>query len=174
MTATCSESLPRRRRRVRFNAQVTGYCVLSHDYPSDYFYTRSDIKRFRREALEERREYKREEGGTDSSAPSPVERAFDIATSSAISAFVLIIGLVAATMACLPILLLLKVSSMLFFPFASCHDDVDSSILPYSPPTDVEASSLAERILFNFIGSRPLSDSSGGNYEKPCIATMLS
>lgn len=107
----------------------------------------------------------------DPRAPSPVEWAFDIATSSAICASVLIIGVIAATMAYLPILLLLRVSSMLLFPFFnSHHDDVDSSIRPYSPPSDVESSSLKERILLNFIGSPSLSCSSSGRLEEKCIA----
>ena len=123
--------------------------------------------RFRREALEERREKTREERRKDYSSPSPVERAFDIASSSMISAFLLVIVLVAATMTCLPILLLLRVSSMLFFPFNSSQDDVDSSIRPYSPPTDdVEASSFTERMLFSFVGSPPHSCSSSGQHEK--------
>ena len=78
----------------------------------------------------------RDETRKDSPSPSPVERAFDIASSSVISASFLIIGLVAAQVVCLPILLLLRVSAMLFFPFNSRRDDVDSSIRPYSPPTD--------------------------------------
>ncbi len=122
--------------------------------------------RFRREASEEMREKKgeemtektREEMRKDSSAPSPVERVFDIASSSIISASFLIIGLVAAQVACLPILLLLRVSSILFFPLNSRRDDVDSSIRPYSPQSvDVEASSFTERLLFSFMGSPPHS-----------------
>ena len=108
------------------------------------------------------------------SAPSPLERAFNVASSSVITASVLIIGLVAATMACLPILLLLRVSSILLFPFNTCQDDVDSSIRPYSPPTDVEASSFTERVLFNFMGNRPHSSSSSVQYEKQCVATLFS
>lgn len=116
-----------------------------------------------------------EEGREDSSSPSRVERAVDIASSSVISASFLVIALVAATMTCLPILLLLRVSSMLFFPSNSSRDDVDSSIRPYSPPTDdVYASSFTERILFNFVGSPAYSCSSSERYEKECIATLSS
>jgi len=131
--------------------------------------------RFRKEASEERKEKMRDERKKNSSSPSPVERVVDIASSSVISALILVIVLVAATMTCLPILLLLRVSSMLFFPLNSSQDDVDSSIRPYSPPTDdLEASSFTERILFNFVGSPPYSCSSSERYEKECIATLLS
>ena len=121
--------------------------------------------RFRIEASEERREKMRYETRKDSSSPSPVERAFDIASSSVISASFLIIGLVAAQVVCLPILLLLRVSAMLFFQFNSRRDDVDSSIRPYSPPTDdVDACTFTERILFYFVGSPPHSCSSSGQH----------
>lgn len=33
------------RKRVSFSAEATGYRVVSHEYPSGYFYTRSDTKR---------------------------------------------------------------------------------------------------------------------------------
>lgn len=111
---------------------------------------------------------------------SPVERAYDVATSSAICAAVLIVGALAATMACLPVLLVLRVSSVLFYPFVDSHgqDDVDSSIRPYAPPSssDVECSSLTERMLLNFVGSSSssLSGTSGGRIEERCISRLWS
>ena len=48
----------------------------------------------------------------------------------------LIIGIVSATIASLPLLLLLKVSSSVFSYYdGSSHDDIDSSIFPYSHPS---------------------------------------
>ena len=75
--------------------------------------------RFRDEVREERR----------GSADSPVQRAFNVASSSAILVVFLIVVLVAATIACLPLLLALKISSAVF-SCAAHHDGVDSSVLP--------------------------------------------
>jgi hypothetical protein len=90
-------------------------------------------------------------------------------TSSAISALVLIplllCGLFAATMASIPVLLLLRLSSILlpftsFSSSSSCHgdDDVDSSIQPYSPPTSSESVEAITERLFHFMGYPSLSD----------------
>jgi hypothetical protein len=167
-------------------------------------YSPSTVSRFRREASDEKREKIRklstssgsEEEDTASSEYdifSTVERAFNMITSSAISALVLIplliCCLVAATMACLPILLLLRVSSILLLPFTSfssssaCHDDddVDSSIQPYSPPTSSESVEAITERLFHFMGYSSLQycpdgsdDRSPSNYVDNMIhATRL-
>jgi len=113
-------------------------------------------------------------------------------TSSAISALVLIplllCGLFAATMASIPVLLLLRLSSILL-PFTSfssssaCHgdDDVDSSIQPYSPPTSSESVEAITERLFHFMGYSSLQycpdgsdDRSPSNYVDNMIhATRL-
>jgi len=86
--------------------------------------------RFRQEARAERL----------GSSTSPVQRAFNVASSSCVMVIFLIIGIVSATIASLPLLLLLKVSSTVFSYYdGSPHDDIiDSSI--YSPPSDNSSS----------------------------------
>lgn len=158
----------------------------------------STVSRFRREALDETKEKIRkhsisEEEDTGSATEydpfTQIERAFNIVTSSAISALVLIpiliAGLVAATMACLPVLLLLRVSSILLLPFtsfsssSSCHgdDDVDSSIQPYSPPTSSESVEVITERLFNFMGYPSLpycpSSSSDGTTTSNYVDNMI-
>ncbi|KAL9178662.1 hypothetical protein ACHAXT_002000 [Thalassiosira profunda] len=145
---------PPRRKRVRFSAEVDDVRLVSHKYPSDYFYTRSEMARFRDEVREERR----------GSADSPVQRAFNVASSSAILVVFLIVGLIAATIACLPLLLALKISSAVF-SCAAHHDGVDSSVLPYSPSTGLEYSSMPERLIVSLLG---------GQYEKQVVAPLLS
>ena len=78
----------------------------------------SYFNRFRQEAQEEML----------GSAVSPVQRAFNIASSSYLMALILLIGMVAA----LPLLLLFKI----FFNSHEHESEVDSSILP-SPPATV-------------------------------------
>ena len=74
------------------------------------------------------------------SSTSPVQRAFNIASSSCVMVVFLIIGIVSATIASLPLLLLLKVSSSVFSYYdGSPHDDIiDSSIFP--PPSSGSSS----------------------------------
>jgi len=102
--------------------------VLYPPPPHSYIYFR-----FRQEARAERL----------GSSTSPVQRAFNIASSSCIMVVFLIIGIVSATIASLPLLLILKVSSSVFsyYDGSSSHDDiVDSSIFPYSSPSDDNSS----------------------------------
>lgn len=88
------------------------------------------------------------------SADSPVQRAFNIASSSVILVIFLIVGLISATIACLPILLLLKIASILYSFGSSPHeDDVDSSVHPYSPSSDIDGNSFIERSLLSLMGS---------------------
>jgi len=108
------------------------------------------------------------------SADSPVQKAFNIASSSIITALFLIVGLIAATIACLPILLLLKVSSVLFSSWSS-QEHVDSSLQPHSAATEIGTSSFAERLLINLIGDSSLSCTRDGALcENQCVAPMLS
>merc|ERR1719491_898590 len=81
------------------------------------------MDRFRKEAQEERM----------GSAVSPVQRAFDAASSSMAVFVFLLVGMVAATIACLPILLLLKIKSVL----SSCtaQENIDFCVLHSSPST---------------------------------------
>ena len=76
------------------------------------------------------------------SSTSPVQRAFNIASSSCVMVVFLIIGIVSATIASLPLLLLLKISSSVFSYYhgSSHHDIIDSSIFPYSPPSNGSSS----------------------------------
>jgi hypothetical protein len=163
-----------------------------------YIFSSSTVSRFRREASDEKREKIRKLSTSSSSEEedtgaseydifSTVERAFNMITSSAISALVLIplliCGLVAATMACLPVLLLLRVSSILLLPFTSFSsssaclddDDVDSCILPYFPPTSESVEAITER-LFHFMGYPSLqycSDGSDGKSPSNYVDNMI-
>lgn len=148
---------------------------LQLHHPSYTFLTKNGISwslfhssnhRFRSEAREER---------LGSSADSPVQRAFNIASSSVIVASLLIVGLLAATVACLPMLLLLKITSI-FFSCSSQEEDVDTSVRPYSPSTDFDVSSFTERLLISMMGNASLSCTSDGTsqYEEQCIAPLLS
>lgn len=162
-------SIAPRRKRVEFCTRMEVRAV-THKYPSDYFYTRSEMDRFRKEAREERdSERKRMEP-----AVSPVQRAFNFASSSVVLVIVLIIGVIAATIACLPILLLLKITSVAF----SCasREDIDSSIRPCSLSSDPETSTFTERLMLSVLGQSSLSctNSSTTSYEEHCITPMLS
>ena len=187
ISSAVSDTSHRRRKRVRRSVRfcseeypVTKVEEVTHEYPPDYFYTRSETdrwviyrvklpsiasyaytmhnfsprylrtqcvcfySRFRREAREERM----------GSADSPVQRAFNIASSSVILVIFLIVGLISATIACLPILLLLKIASILYSFGSSPHeDDVDSSVHPYSPSSDIDGNSFIERSLLSLMGS---------------------
>mmetsp|Transcript_18310 Transcript_18310/g.39579 ORF Transcript_18310/g.39579 Transcript_18310/m.39579 type:complete len:161 (-) Transcript_18310:209-691(-) len=151
---SCPMYIAPRRKRVKFCAEhpVTKVMEVTHKYPSNYFYSRSEVDRFRKEAREE----------ILGSADSPVQRAFDNASSSVIIVVFLIIGLIVAAIAFLPILLLLKIS------FPPSQEDIDSSIQPYAPSTDLDTSSFTERLLLNLMGQPSLSCSSNGSsqYEK--------
>ena len=126
--------------------------------------------RFRHEARVERM------GG--GSAPSPVQRAFNTASSSVIIMTLMIVGLLGAMIACLPILLLIKIASTLYSFTSSCYqvDDVDSSVRPYSPPNDSDESPYLERLLLSLMGSPSLSctNSTTCKYEMQCITPLLS
>jgi len=161
-----SVSIAPRRKKVRFCSlnPVTEVRVVWHKYPSDFFYTSTETHRFRKEAREERM----------GSAVSPVQRAFNVASSSLVTVLLLIVGMIAATIACLPILLLLKIASILF----SCasQEDIDSSVQPYSPSSDPETSSFTERLLLSLFGHSSLSCTSHGNsqYGNQCVTPLLS
>ena len=107
------------------NANLFSHCVV---YSSSYYII--SLTRFRQEARAERL----------GSSTSPVQRAFNIASSSCVMVIFLIIGIVSATIASLPLLLLLKVSSTVFSYYdGSPHDDIiDSSIFP--PPSSGSSS----------------------------------
>ncbi|KAL3760071.1 hypothetical protein ACHAWU_006619 [Discostella pseudostelligera] len=142
---------------------VTQVIEVTHNYPSDYFYTRSELARFRREVSEERRLSSSPSCSSSSSTFSPVERALNIVTSSLLIATLFIFALLATTIASLPILLFLKIASLLFS--GKEEDDVDSSIRPYSPPSSSKVSlsskgnsneaglvSFTERMLYSLMG----------------------
>lgn len=157
-----------KRNRVTFDPMVK-IRLVSHEYPRGFFYTRQEVFRFRMEAQEER----------IAPAPSPIRSAFDVASSSMAVIFFLVVGMAAATIACLPFLLLLKVwASMLSFCSLS-REDVDASVRPCSPQKmddNVGASTMvcnyAERLLLNFLGESGASSSA--QYEKQCLSPVLS
>lgn len=179
-TTTAPSPWPPRRRRLRLRKSrvlAVTFCpstkvrVVTHAYPSDFFYTRDDMVRFRMEAREERLIAPIVPATAPTAlADSPIQRAFDVASSSMVIVAFLIVGMAAATICCVPILLLVKMasavlpsyssSSSLYDCASSQEDDVDSSIRPYAPPEDnMDANNAsgrstyyAERILLNFLG----------------------
>mmetsp|Transcript_18312 Transcript_18312/g.33048 ORF Transcript_18312/g.33048 Transcript_18312/m.33048 type:complete len:173 (-) Transcript_18312:105-623(-) len=153
-----------RPKRVQFCSMCQVKEVAHKIYPSDYFYTSADYARFRKEAREEKM------GATI----SPVQRAFNVASSSFFGVLVLIVGLIATTIACLPILLFIKLSSVVFSH--ATQEDVDSSIQPYPPSTDPVTIPLTERLLLNLLGDPSLSFSSNGasQFETLCVSPLIS
>merc|ERR1712238_66941 len=106
-----------------------------------YFYTRHDMERFRKEAKEERM----------GSAVSPVQGALDTASSSMALFMFLIVGMLAATIACLPILLLLKTHS--FLSSCTSQEDIDSSVRLSPPLTGSGTGPFIERICLGLLGN---------------------
>ena len=164
------------RSKVRFG--TTQVRSVTHIYPADYFYTRYEmdrwertlnyftcscichircsygtinnhflLHRFRQEAYEERLR----------SSVSPVQRAFNIATSSVIMALFMIVGILVAMVACLPVLLAIKIASVISSFFVSRQDMIESSINPDFPETDYQTISLAERLLLVLFGQPSIS-----------------
>mmetsp|Transcript_14938 Transcript_14938/g.26733 ORF Transcript_14938/g.26733 Transcript_14938/m.26733 type:complete len:173 (+) Transcript_14938:107-625(+) len=166
MLAACSvaESEVQRPKRVQFTSMCHVKEVAHIIYPSDYFYTSADYARFRKEAREENM----------GSAITPVQRVFNVASSSFFGVLVLIVGLIATMTACLPILLFIKLSSVVF-SYAT-QEDIDSSIHPYSPSTDPVTSPLSERLIFSLLGHSSLSNSSNGasRFETECVSPLIS
>mmetsp|Transcript_55951 Transcript_55951/g.118976 ORF Transcript_55951/g.118976 Transcript_55951/m.118976 type:complete len:166 (+) Transcript_55951:76-573(+) len=155
----CSVLKAPHEKRVRFRSMCE-VREVTHEYPSNYFYTPADYYEFRKEAREEKM----------GSVASPVQKVFDVASLSMIAVALLMVGLVAATIACLPMLLLLKSSSLIF----SCTTDeyIDSSVQPYSTPIDPEASPLVERLVLGLMTQCSLfwSDSRASQREAQCVS----
>eukprot|EP00804_Cyclotella_cryptica_P001454 CCRYP_003685-RA/>CCRYP_003685-RA protein AED:0.24 eAED:0.24 QI:383/1/1/1/1/1/2/176/173 len=126
----------RLRKTVSFNS-VPEVCQVHHSYPSDFFYTQRETDQFRREAQEEQK----------SSVSSFLERLSDVASSSVVLVVMFILGIVATTIACLPILLALKFFSMFIVDSPSAHD-IDSSVI--SSPVEEESS--IERMVCSLFG----------------------
>ena len=74
-------------------------------------------------------------------------RIFDVMSSSALIIMIITLALVAATIACLPVLLGLRIATLLFSN--SSQECIDASI--YSTSTDREAESVTESIFSNLI-----------------------
>lgn len=112
--------------------------TLAH--PPDYFYAQKDYRRFRREAREE----------TMRVATSPARSSLNVASSLAIATAFLVAGMMAATVACLPILLIIGLRSIVF----SCagRGDVDSSVWSQCPAAHRESSLLTDWPLMNLLG----------------------
>ena len=96
-----------------------------------------------------RREYREERLGTST---SPVQRAFDAASSNIIMILFLLIGFISATIACLPLLLLLKAASYVVCG-SSYHDGALEACHDGALEEGVEGSSFVERSLVSLIGS---------------------
>ena len=127
-------------------------CLLTRD---------SSLLRFRKEAREERL----------GSSVSPVERAFNLALSNFVFVVILIVGLIAATIACLPILLLHKIAFTIFATCAS-REEIDWSVQSYAGIVYLDQkSSLTERRLVSISGqsSAPHTEVGTSQYEKHCI-----
>jgi hypothetical protein len=164
------------RKRVRFCSPhvVTEVRRATGTYPADYFYTSHNtdrsvkcgrlgisalnsfillakrvplcctfplVYRFRKEVQDERR----------GSVASPVCRALDAALSSVALALCALVGMVAATIVCLTVLLVLKITSVLF----SCasQEDIGSSVRHSPPSIDLDTSPFTERLLLCLLGS---------------------
>ena len=86
-------------------------------YPSNYFYTKDEMSRFRTEA--------RKIKSDSPSDESLVQRVFDVASCSLATVPFLFVGLIAAAIVCLPFFLLLKVASdaVLFLQGTSSRGD---------------------------------------------------
>ena len=90
------------------------------------------------EAREERR----------SSLTAYLERLAEAASSSVLLIVILTLGIIATTIACLPVLLGLKFVSVFF----ADSKDVDSSVVPSSADSVDANSSLIERLVTSFLG----------------------
>ncbi|KAL7475632.1 hypothetical protein ACHAW6_001544 [Cyclotella cf. meneghiniana] len=123
------------RKTVSFNS-VPEVCQVNHRYPPDFFYTQKETDQFRREAREKR------------TSSSFLERLSNLASSSVILVLLFMIGIVATTIACLPMLLALKFFSVFLVNSSSTHD-VDSSVI--SSPVEAE-SSVTERMVCSLLG----------------------
>jgi len=117
-------------RRTRFCTRRPATKEVTHRYPPDYFYSRLDVERFRAEARLERRSSVSVSAHVESAAASPARKAFGVASSSLTIIALFIFGLVASTIAYLPVLLLLKISSTMF---SSPRESGDSSVCPDIP-----------------------------------------
>lgn len=93
--------------------------------------------RFRREAREERK----------SSLISYTEQLSELASSSVLVVVILTLGIIATTIACLPILLGLKFISV----FVTDSKDIDSSVVPSSVDSKVDTS-FTEKLVSSLLG----------------------
>ena len=118
-TCNVTSSVPQQRKMVRFNSKsiVTEVRRASSMYPSNYFYTKEEMSRFRTEA--------RKIKSDSPSDESLVQRVFDVASCSLATVPFVFVGLIAAAIVCLPFFLLLKVASgaVLFLQGTSSQGD---------------------------------------------------
>jgi len=155
-------SVAPRRKRVSFRSMhpVTEVRVVACNYPVGYFYTRSETDRFRKEAQEER----------IGSVVSPVQRASDASSSSMTLFMFLLVGMLAATIACLPILLLLKTRSVL--SACASQECVDSSVRHSPLSTDSGTGPLLESLLLGFLDNH-ITHEAVKVPPQQCIAPLL-
>ncbi|KAL3801697.1 hypothetical protein ACHAWO_010791 [Cyclotella atomus] len=125
------------RKTVSFSS-VADVKQVSHSYPSDFFYTQSETDRFRREAREERK----------SSLRTYTEQLSESASSSVPVVIIMTLGIIATTIACLPILLGLKFVSVFV---TDSKDIIDSSVVPSSVDSKNDTS-LTERLVSSLLG----------------------
>mmetsp|Transcript_7818 Transcript_7818/g.17409 ORF Transcript_7818/g.17409 Transcript_7818/m.17409 type:complete len:188 (-) Transcript_7818:126-689(-) len=155
------------RKRVRFSSSstpVTKVWEITHQYPSGFFYTRSETDRFRMEA----RAAKLGTNPSSTTYPSPisVQSLLNMASSSIIVVTFIILGIVATTIACLPILLGLKIASV-FIPDTHPDSMVDSSIFSSAPSEhNGIVESTPERLVSSMLDTLAHTCTSGGSSMK--------
>ena len=123
--------------------------------------------RFRKEAFEERRR----------SAATPLQRFLDAASSSLAVFAIVMLGMLAATIACLPLLLLFKMQSVYMRTKdpRAFHEDLDASIrhLRCPPPAiNPGTGSIAQRPLLGASGNHLFHQDP--RHERQCVRPLLS